>query len=291
MTDRAAAKPKLSPELLTRILTKLDLAERPRRDLAGLNRINAAFCRHMPNDNIQKRIWLTGNQNSPVTGGDPIQFFEDWLAHGTGGTCFPAAGGLCTLLRALEFDANRVTGSVMRDDIEQDANHGSVKVRLDGVDYLVDPQHGSFSALPIVPGQPSSTGNGIHDVRAVPVAEGFELLNFPGSNRQEPVRIRFDPDSWLVDHEFFLRYYALSALRERNRSPFNDALFISKRFPDSIVIVGRGNKIVVSSDNTVTNSEITINERDRILVEELGISEAIARVIPPDDDGNLSSAG
>ena len=287
MTDSAAPDPELSSKLVTRILTKLDLKEGPVRDLAGLNHIYAAYCCHVPNDNIQKRIWLTGKQTSPVTGGDPIEFFENWLAHGTGGTCFPASEGLYALLRALRFDAKRVSGSVIREGLDREANHGSVMVCLEGVDHLVDPQHASFAALPIIPGKSSSTGDGIHDSRAVPVAGGFELQRFPGANREEPLRIRFDLENCFVDHDFFLSHYALSASRERNRSPFNEALFFCRRFPNSIVIVGRGNRIEVSWDNSVTKSEITIDERNRILIEELGISEKITGAIPPDDDSGI----
>jgi len=288
MPDSAAAEPRLSAELLARVLARLGLAEPPAPDRAGLDRLNAAFCRHVPNDNVQKRIWLAGERAGPVTGGDPVEFFENFLAHGTGGTCFPVAGGLCALLRAAGFDARRVTGSVIREGIEPDANHGSVRVRVSGADYLADPQHGAFAVLPVVPGRESSTGDGIHDVRAVPAGAGFELLNFPGANREEPVRIRFDPARWLVDHDFFLEHYALSARRDRKRSPFNEALYVSKRFPDSIVVLWRGSRIDVAADNSVTRAEITVAERDRILVEELGLSEAIVAAIPPDEAGGPS---
>jgi hypothetical protein len=40
---------------------------------------------------------------------------------------------------------------------------------------------------------------------------------------------------------------------------------------------------VVTAGNSVTKTEITIDERNRILVEELGISEEITKAIPPDD--------
>lgn len=283
MTDIASSEPKLTSEILMRILTKLDLAERPECSRVGLNRVYAAYCGHVPRDNIQKRIWLTGNQTTPVTGGDPVEFFENWLAHGTGGTCFATSGGLCALLRVLGFDAKRATGCVIREGIEYDRNHASVIARVDGADFLVDPQQASFAALPIIPGQPSSAGNGIHATRAVPVPGGFELQSFPGSNRQEPLRIRFYLENCVVDHAFFFEKYALSTVRELDRSPFNDTLIVSRRFPGSLVIVGRGNRIEVSADNTVTKAEISIDERNRILVEELGISEEITKAIPPDD--------
>jgi arylamine N-acetyltransferase len=290
MNLRTASEPQLSSEMLAGILSKLELRQRPKPDLEGLNQVYSAYCGHVCNDNIQKRIWLTGPKTSPVTGGDPIEFFENWLAHGTGGTCFAASGGLYTLLHALGFDAKRVSGSVIRQGIEAHANHGSVLVCLNDKNYLVDPQHASFTALQIIQGMPSSTGIGIHDTRAVPIAGGFELQSFPGANRQEPVQIQFNTENWLVDHSFFLAHYALSALRERNRSPFNEALYVCRRFPESKLIVGRGNKIVIASDNTVTKSEITVEQRNQILVDEFGISEEITKAIPPDDEGSLTPA-
>jgi len=283
MTARRDSAPALSPGMVTRILSKLGLADRPTLDLAGLNRLYAAYCANIPNDNIQKRIWLVGPRVRPVVGGNPVEFFENWLAHGTGGTCFPASGGLCALLCAVGFDANRISGSIVMEGIEQDGNHGSVLVGLDGVDYLTDAQLASFRVLALVPGEPASTGDGLHDIRAVPVADGFDVQWYPGSNRQTPLIMRPNFKLGPVDHSFFVAHYALSALRQRNRSPFNDALFIARRFPDSIVVVGRGNRIDVCGDNTVIKTEISIEERDRILIEELGISEEAVSAIPPDE--------
>ena len=78
----------LTVELLHRVKSKLDLPGKPSLDLAGLNKIYAAYSGHVPNDNIQKRIWLSGDKSRPVTGGEPTQFFENWLEHATGGLVF-----------------------------------------------------------------------------------------------------------------------------------------------------------------------------------------------------------
>jgi len=86
-----------------------------------------------------------------------------------------------------------------------------------------------------------------------------------------------------VGHEVFVERYALSASRERARSPFNDALFISRHFPDRILVVGRHNRIEVAADNTATVTEVTDAERRRILVEKLGLSSEIVGRIPPDE--------
>jgi arylamine N-acetyltransferase len=191
----------ISAELLDRVKSKLGLPRRPSLDLAGLNKIYAAYSGHVPNDNIQKRIWLAGDKSRPVTGGEPTQFFENWLEHGTGGTCFPANGALCALLRALGFNAWRILGSVMMEGIEHDGNHGTVLVRIDDTDYLVDAQLAAFSALPLIVGRSASTGDGIHDIHAVPRGEDFDVKWYPGSNRQTPMVTRLDLKRGPVDHD------------------------------------------------------------------------------------------
>jgi arylamine N-acetyltransferase len=222
-----------------------------------------------------------------VTGGEPAQFFENWLEHGTGGTCFPANGALCALLSALGFDAKRILGSVMMDGIEQGGNHGSVLVRIDETDYLVDAQLAAFSALPLIVGQPASTGEGIHDIRAVPRGEEFDVLWCPGSNRQTPMCTRLDLKRGSVGHDVFLAQYALSALRDRRRSPFNDALFIGRHFSDRIFNIGRCTRTEISADNVAKKREITLAERAQIHVDEFGVSAEIVREIPPDEDASI----
>ncbi|MDF2115296.1 arylamine N-acetyltransferase [Roseiarcaceae bacterium H3SJ34-1] len=283
MIARLDLEPTLSPDLLAAVLAKLDIVDKPALDLAGLNRLCAAYSSHVPNDNIQKRIWLSGARTRAVTGGDPVEFFTNWLDHGTGGTCFPANGALCALLQTIGFDARRISGAVLMEGIEHDGNHGTVLVNLDGVDFLVDAQLAAFSALPLVPGQFASTGTGIHDICALPVADGFDVQWYPGSNRQTPLVMRPNLQLGAVGHDYFLAQYALSASRDRRRSPFNEALFIGRHFAGSILIVGRNNRIDISADNTVIKSEITLIERNRILVEELGISEQVVDAIPADE--------
>ena len=282
------SEPVLSPDLVARVLLKLGLGDRPTRDLAGLNSLYAAFSGSVSNDNIQKRIWFAGDRTTPVPGGDPGEFFENWLAHGTGGTCFPINGAIHALARALGFDARLIAGSMIMEGYDQDANHGSVLVTLAGVDYLVDAQIAAFKALPLVPNRPAATGDGIHDIQAVPIEGGFDVLSYPGPDRREPLVFRTMPDYDPVDHNFFLAKYDLSASRELRRSPFNDTLFISRHFRDSIVIVGRHNKMVIAADNSVTKTEISDSERRRALVEVFGISREIANALPPDEEGGVS---
>ncbi|MDR9805530.1 arylamine N-acetyltransferase [Rhizobium hidalgonense] len=164
--------------------------------------------------------------------------------------------------------------------IETDGNHGTVVVCLGGCEYLVDAQ---LAALPLVAGRENSTGNGIHDIRAVPVGERFDIRWYPGSNRQTPMVTRLELKRGPVDHGVFLAQYALSALRHRNRSPFNDALFVGRHFPDRIVNVGRTMLTEVSAKNIVSSREIEPKERTEILVDIFGISPEVVARIPPDE--------
>ncbi len=114
MVTSAVSDPVLSPNLLERVLVKLGLTERPSLDLAGLNTLYAAFCGNVPAiDSIRKRIWFAGDQRTPLPGGDPTDYFESWLIHGTGGTCWPTNGAVYALVRSLGFDARRIAGCIV----------------------------------------------------------------------------------------------------------------------------------------------------------------------------------
>ncbi len=96
---RVVSDPVLSPALIDRVLAKFGLSDPPSLDLAGLNALYAAFCGNIPFDNIQKRIWLAGDQTTPLTGGDPTEYFVNWLTHGTGGTCLTVSGAMAALVQ------------------------------------------------------------------------------------------------------------------------------------------------------------------------------------------------
>ena len=186
----------------------------------------------------------------------------------------------------LGFDARRIAGSNIVEGFDTDANHGSVLINLEGVDYLVDAQFAAFKALPLVPGQAASTGKGIHDIEAVPDEDGFHVLWYAGHNREQPIRFNLTPKYDPVDHAIFLTLYERST--SNSRSPFNESLYISRHFSDSILTVGRNNKISVSSDNNVTTTELTDEERQKVLIEDFGISEETVNALPPDVPGGIA---
>lgn len=277
----------LEPQLVERVLAKLGLRQRPALDLTGLNTLYAAFSERVPFDNVRKRIWFAGSRETPLPGGDPTDFFESWLRHGTGGTCWPINGGMYALARALGFDARRIVGSVVVEGYPQGANHGSVLVKVDGIDYVVDAWLASFKVLPLLPGKLSSTGEGIHDIRAVPRNGGFEILSYTGWNREQPLPFRPEPEYDPIHDSFFLGRYD----RTRSVGFFNDSLFICRHFRDSILTVGRSNKVLVDADGNLTKTALNESERRAVLVEEFGLSEEIVKSIPPDVAGGAVPPG
>lgn len=272
----------LPPELLERVLAKLGLDDRPDVDLPGLNSVYAAFCGSVPTlDSIRKRIWFAGDRKSPLPGGEPVDYFEGWLAHGTGGTCWPTNGAVYSLLCSLDFDVRRIAGCIVMEQYPG-TNHGSVMATVDGVDYLVDGNLGAFEVLPLLPGATTAAGSGIHRVTAKPFEAGFDVHWYESYKRDEPLTFRTEPQHDPVDHAFFLERYELT----KDLSVFNDALFICRRFVDSIVTLGSSSKVTLTADHTLTTTEITDVERRTLLVETFGISEDMVDALPPDvEDG------
>lgn len=277
-----ANEPQLPPALVERVLAKLGLERAPSLDLQGLNRLYAAICERIPFDNVQKRIWFANGREKPATGGDAAEFFENWLKHGTGGTCWPTNGGMYALARALGFHARRTAGSVVIPNYPLGANHGSVLIDIDGAEYVFDLPFGSFQVLPLVPGKAASTDTDIHNLRALPLEGGFELyLNLGWVPAEIPYRP--EPEHGLVDHAFFLRRYDIA----NQVGFFNATLLAMRRFRDSVITVGRGKKLVRTRDG-IAAIPISDAERNAVLIGEIGLSEEIVRQIPRDAEGTAA---
>ncbi len=103
----------LTPALLERVLMKLGLSEHPASTLDGLQTLYAAWCRKVPFDNVRKLIYVHQHDPSPLPGDEATDFFEAWLAYGTGGTCWAGNGALYTLLVTLGFEASRGRGTML----------------------------------------------------------------------------------------------------------------------------------------------------------------------------------
>ena len=116
------------------MLAKLGVA-RPAPDRDGLAAVYGAWCRRVPFDNVRKMIHVRAEDPGPLPGDDPTEFFESWLAHGAGGTCWAGNGALFALLQALGFSASRGVATMLVDALEKLAGgRGATSMSVDASD-------------------------------------------------------------------------------------------------------------------------------------------------------------
>ena len=233
----ATADARLGDQLLSRVITQLGLPNTISIDLAGLTTVYSAWCRSVPFDNVRKMIAIRSS-DAAMPGLDAVDFFENWLATGSGGTCWPSSNALFTLLHTLGFDARRVAGSMFD---QPDVNHGTVKVKIDGRDWLVD--SGMLTNVPL----PLTEKLYVHDDPHVGVeieyVDGSHIvwIEFLPHSEYIPCRLRLDPVNYNYYHE---RYEHFS----RQMSPFNNKLYLRKGGPEGAVVIAGGNEFHKTSE-------------------------------------------
>jgi arylamine N-acetyltransferase len=251
-------------DLVDRVFERIGLASRPRPDLPGLESLFAAWCNHVPFDNLRKRISMARSQTEPLPGRRPDDFFAAFLEHGTGGTCWPSSNGLHALVSACGFDVRRISASMFD---RNDHNHGSLLVRLEGRDWMVDSSIECGFPIPLERGVARTLGDAVHPIRLEPLGDGFRIhWGFVRSTDTLPCRLMQDP----VDEAFYFERYEIS----RGYSVFNTALYARRNFPGRLVsFIGRERfeKTVAG----VTGGKLSDSELRAALVQEMGYSPAI----------------
>lgn len=253
----------ISGELTDRILERLGLTAAPRADLDGLRSAYAAWCLNIPFDNVAKLIALLTAPDKPLPGMDATEFFERWLTHGVGGTCWSTSNALCEFLLSLGFKARRVAGSMGDTGY---IGHGSVKVRLGDTDWLADSSMLTDTPIPLTDNVFISTET-VFACEAEPAGDTHvvwaDLLPTPALT---PCRLLVDP----TDHAYYVERFEAS----RARSPFNERLFIRRNGEsDRRVLVG--NKRTRKSAEGVETRELNPAELCSTLIDEFGVSKEL----------------
>ena len=265
----------LSADLLHRVLETLGMPDYISVDRAGLARVYAAWCENIPFDNIRKMIALR-EPGAEMPGLDASDFFENWLSHGTGGTCWPSSNALFALLRSLGFDARRVAGSMF--DLPE-PNHGTVKVKIGGQDWMVDSSMLTYRPLPLN-GEIFINDDPAHGVEVEP-SNGSYLIwrDFPPLLEYIPCRLQFDP----VDTPFYRERYEEFS---REQSPFNDRLYFRSGGVEGAWVL-LGNTRFRRTDDGLEVREFRVDELAAYLINEAGVSAAmVERWV---DSGSLDS--
>ncbi len=253
----------LSAELRDRVVDRLGLAKSPGPDIDGLRAVYAAWCLGVPFDNIAKVIALRTGPDVPLPGIDATEFFERWLTHGAGGTCWSTSNALCEFLLAMGFDARRVAGS-MRDT--GNIGHGSVKVRIDDADWLVDSSLLTDIPLPLTD-EIFIADEGVFRAESEPAYGGHIVwADLPPLPMLMPCRLIVDP----TDHAYYAERYEVS----RTRSPFNDRLYIRIN-RDGARIVISGNTRSLKTADGLHSHDLDRAELCAVLIDEFGISKAL----------------
>jgi N-hydroxyarylamine O-acetyltransferase len=264
----------LTPAVTEAVLEKLGMPDRPATDRAGLDAVYEAWCRSVPFDNLVKRMHLVSGSEAPFPNGPPDAFFASWLADGTGGTCWPSAGALYALLLALGFDARRGSGA-MRDDVSGPIHtHGTTIVRIDGIDLCVDSSMLTRRVFPLQRGAETRLEDALNAVRVEPVG-GLWRVWWTHQFLDEMLGFLLLDDD--VTGEHYLARYEWT----RGWSPFNTAVYATRTDEDVRLTVAFGQRFE-RRESGVTSAPVGDN-RDRVLIEEFGYSEAIVARLPADD--------
>lgn len=264
----------LVPALAERVLQRLGFTHAPPPTFEGLARLYAAWCQRVPFDNVRKLIHLRSGEPSPLPGSDAGDFFASWLQDGTGATCWGGHTALHALLVTLGFRAARGYGTMMvAPDIPP--NHGTVVVDLEGRRYLVDASilHGEPLELSF-----TSTTQVVHGAWGVTASAqtGPLLIRWRPIHMPQGLDCRIDRLD--VDAQVFLD------LHEGTRawSPFNYQLYARVNRGDRVIGTGFGERFTFFADGAVERQVLEPQDRQRFLIEEIGIREELAMRVPAD---------
>ncbi len=254
----------LSPALVERVLEGLGLEAPPDISREGVEDLYAAWCRRVPFDNVRKLIHLRNGGAGSLPGDDPASFFESWLEHGTGATCWAESGAMWALLAALGFRAQRVLATItFAPDLPP--NHGSTIVDIGGDRLVVDSSMLHGEPLPLCRDRETAVE---HPAWGMPA-------------RFEDGKFWFVVRPLLAPLALQCRLDVIGAsteqIRERHEStrawgPFNYALSVRINRSDSVLGIAWGERIEIDAEG----------EREAFLVDEVGLSEEIVDRIPDD---------
>jgi hypothetical protein len=259
-------------DLVERVLDRLGLSSRPEVSLAGLSDLYGAWCRRVPFDNIRKLIHVRSGNPATLPGDTPNEFFEAWLTHGTGATCWAGNGALCDLLATLGYDARRAAATMMVAP-GMPPNHGSVVVHFDSERYITDASILFVEPLLLIDGARVSHPAWGVDARFV---DGFFTVRWNALQRTDPLDCRFNRYGVSAKH--------FSTFHEATRawSPFNFNLNLNLVRDNGRIGAGLGNRILIDAHGKATHTLLAGATRKRFLVDEIGISEEVADLVPED---------
>ena len=273
LSARVPAPVTLSEELVERVLARLGFRRRPESTLESLSSLYASWGRRVPFDNVCKLIHVRAGNTGPLPGSTAADFFNTWLKHGTGGTCWSGSEALHALLVSLGFDAVRGVATMLVTK-DMPPNHGSTMVRFGAERYVVDSSmlYGAPLLLAEHETSISHPSWGVQCRRK----DGRWNITWRPLHKTDGFECRFE--SFGATAAGYQRYYE----RTRGWSPFNYEVNARINRGDSVTGLAFGREVTLHADGRVSNAPVSHAERVRALVEDIGLSEEIVSALPRD---------
>ena len=252
----------LAPEVAEKVLKRfaINLPLIPNEE--GLTKLYRGWCRNIPFDNFWKRLKLNKQEFSDQDQINANQFFEIWLQHGLGGTCWTTANAMCELLKHLKFDVRVITGSM--GDMGA-VNHGSLLVSFnDGKEYIVDTSILNEQPIKI---DGVHIENPVHPIQLYNESEAIKII-FEHCTKREPMPCAINKD--IISREQIAEFYETSL----ENSLFNDCVYIRKN-EEGIIHSIVGTTYYTKSGNTLGKKKLNEEERKEVLVNIMGLSKEI----------------
>jgi N-hydroxyarylamine O-acetyltransferase len=258
----------LVPALRDDVLRRFGFTRPPAPDLDGLRGVYRAWCRNIPFDNLNKMIALRTAAPGLLPDIQATDFFETWLHDGTGGTCWPSANAIYSLLRSLGFDARRVAAHM------QDAgffNHGTVIVRLGGQEWVVDSSVQTDVPMLLdrdgfLNDDPAFFAEIEYETRENEPSTYILWVASPREDSYMPCRI-FPVE---VPFTYFVERFEAT----RERSPFNSRLYVGRnREHEKVIVIGNMRHVV--SSRGIESRELSRAEFVGVLRADFHLSENV----------------
>jgi N-hydroxyarylamine O-acetyltransferase len=264
----------LAPALVERVLARLGLTFRPEPTLEGLKMVYGAWCLGVPFDNVRKLIHLRRQERGALPGDTASDFFEAWLRHGTGGTCWAGNGALQALLHTLGFDARRGLATMLVvPDIAP--NHGTVVVSCEQQRYLVDASILHGEPLALEPNAPSAIAHPAWGVQCRMRDDKWHI-------RWRPLHLPDGIDCRIEQLDVTEQLFHERHEDSRPWSPFNYALSARRNRDGEVLGAAFGQRVDIGVDGNVRQSPLLPAQRSPLLVQELGMDAALIAQLPAD---------
>jgi N-hydroxyarylamine O-acetyltransferase len=275
MSERGRApEARLAPGLVEQILERLGCPPGADPDLQHLARLYGAWCQSVPFDNVRKLIHVRGAHTGPLPGDGPTEYFEAWLKHGCGGTCWAGNGALHALLTALGFSSQRGVATMLASP-NAPPGHGTVVVDCEGARTLLDASMLHGLPLRLMDDGPTHVEHAAWGVRCGR-RDGRWHVTWRPLHRMTDLDCRIE-HLHADRQEFHDRHEAT-----RSWSPFNFELMVRVNRGDAVVGTALGARVVIEPNGQLIRTPLSPDERRAWLIEGLGLSEELVMAIPPD---------